>query len=58
MKVKIGDYVCFNEDDNVLIKVLDIRDDYFLYFDPIYNDKVWEKISYIDKVFELKERSE
>ena len=60
-RLKIGDYVCFNDDLNVIFKVVDIDDNmsaehsYILYYDPDAKTLLWERFDCVTKIIKVNE---
>ena len=57
--LKVGQYVQFSmgyeNDSDVLFRIIDIETNYILVLDVETNMYNWERIEYIEKVFEVKE---
>jgi hypothetical protein len=58
--IEIGDYVSFDDTNEIIYKVLDIREfpdrTYILYKDMDFEEPVWERMEYVTNVFKISKK--
>jgi hypothetical protein len=59
--IEIGDYVSFDDTNEIIYKVLDIREfpdmTYILYKDvEDFGEEVWERMEYVTNVFKIRKQ--